>query len=126
MRELDIIFEDGAQPEPHELQTGLFLRKSGRVVKFLAPKNLNGVKTPDILMDGLLWEIKSPVSAGSRTIEHALRSASKQSVNVIFDLRRFKASDEKALRQINFTAKKRTAIKKLLIVTKSEKLIDFK
>ena len=126
MQIYDIQFEDGAVPEPHEIQTALFLKKNGKNVKFLAPKNRNRVKTPDIFMDGLEWEIKSPISNGSRLIEHALRSASKQSANVIIDLRRGKLADEVALQQITLTAKKRTAIKKLLIITKSEKIIDLK
>lgn len=102
MQDLTLLFEDGAEPEPHEIQTALFLRKLGKDVKFLAPANQDSVKTPDILMDGLKWEIKSPVSNASRTIEHAFRSALKQSDNVIFDLRRSKASDVANIGKIKY------------------------
>ena len=123
----DIQFEDGAEPEPHEIQTTLFLKKQGKDVKFLAPKNRDHIKTPDSAMDGLKWEIKAPVSAGSRTIEHVLRSATKQSPNVIIDLRRCKMSDERALHQISHeAAKRKSTLKKLLVVTKSQKAIDLK
>jgi hypothetical protein len=123
----DIQFEDGAEPEPHEIQTALFLKKQGKDVKFLAPKNLDHVKTPDIAMDGLKWEIKAPVSNGRRVIEHALRSAAKQSPNVIIDLRRCKMTDERALRQIKHEAEKRkTTLKRLIIVSKSQKIVDIK
>ena len=126
MKIYDIQFEDGSMPESHEVQTALFLKKHGRKVVFLAPKNQNRIRTPDIKMDGKLWEIKSPVSAGKRTMEHALRSVTKQSPNVIIDLRRCKLTDERALHQISFTAKKRTALKRLLIITKAQKIIDLK
>ena len=127
MKTYDIQFEDGAIPEPHEIQTALFLIKHGKkTVKFLAPKNQNRIKTPDILMDGKKWEIKSPTSNGSRVMEHALRSATKQSPNVIIDLRRGKMADERALRQITFTAKKRTALKRLIVLTKDDKMLDIK
>jgi hypothetical protein len=126
MKTYNLRFEDGALPEPHEIQTALFLKKHGKNIKFLAPKNLDHIKTPDILMDGTKWEIKAPISNGSRVIEHALRSATKQSPNVIIDLRRCAIPDERALRQITFTAKKRTALKHLIIITKSQKIVDLK
>lgn len=125
MKVYDIQFEDGAEPEPHEIQTALFLKKNGKNIKFLAPKNLNHTKTPDIYMDRLRWEIKAPINSGSRVIEHALRSATKQSPNVIIDLRRCKLTDERAIRQINHEATKRkTTLKHLLIITKQQKIID--
>jgi hypothetical protein len=124
MKTYDIQFEDGAEPEPHEIQTALFLKKNGKDIKFLAPKNRNLVKTPDIFMDGLKWEIKAPISNGARVMEHALRSATKQSPNVIIDLRRCKLSDERAIRQIKHEAEKRkTTLKRLLIIAKSQKIV---
>ncbi|MDR2976819.1 MAG: hypothetical protein LBV19_05845 [Streptococcaceae bacterium] len=121
-----IKFEEGAKPEPHELQTASVLNKLGKEIKFLAPKNLDHIKTPDILMDHLKWEIKSPKSSGSRAMEQALRSATKQSPNVIIDLRRCKLKDERAISQINATAYKRTAIKRLLVITKAGEVLDLK
>ncbi len=128
MKTYDILFEDGAEPEPHEIQTALFLRKTGVKVTFLAPKNLPGVKTPDISIDGAKWEIKSPVSAGSRSIEHAFRSAIKQSENVLFDLRRSKASDAanlaKIKRQIQLVRGKE--LRRVKVITKEMKMLDLK
>jgi hypothetical protein len=127
MKTYDIRFEDGAEPEPHEIQTALFLKKSGKDVKFLAPKNRDRVKTPDIEMDGLKWEIKAPISSGSRVVEHALRSATKQSPNVIIDLRRCKLTDERAMRQITHEADKRqSTLKMLKVITKAKEAIDLK
>ncbi len=122
MQDLNLFFEDGAEPEPHELQTALFLRKLGKEVKFLAPANQAGIKTPDILMDDLKWEIKSPVSNASRTIEHAFRSALKQSDNVIFDLRRSKASDAANLSRLTYVYRliRGKKVKNLLVITKDD------
>ncbi|MFZ2544405.1 MAG: hypothetical protein WAW80_00270 [Candidatus Saccharimonadales bacterium] len=126
MKTYNILFEDGAEPEPHEIQTVLFLRKTGMRVKFLAPKNQPGVKTPDIAMDGMMWEIKSPQSKGSRTIEHAVRSASKQSENIIIDLRRLSVSTDRAMTLIKFHSLRRTNIKRLIVITKDGKKLDIK
>ncbi|MCL2869212.1 hypothetical protein FWF48_00160 [Candidatus Saccharibacteria bacterium] len=123
----DIQFEDGADPEPHEIKTALFLKKCGKDVKFLAPKNEDHVKTPDIAMDRLKWEIKAPISSGSRVIEHALRSATKQSPNVIIDLRRCKLNEEKALRQLHHEGTRRgSTLKRLMVITKSKQIVDIK
>ncbi len=127
MKDLDLLFEDGSEPEPHEIQTALFLRKIGKKVKFLAPANQDSIKTPDILMDGLKWEIKSPVSNASRTIEHAFRSALKQSENVLFDFRRSKASDSANLAKLTYVYKliRGKKINNLLVITKTDsRLID--
>lgn len=119
-------FEDGALPEPHEIQTALFLSKQGKKIIFIAPIDRRGIKTPDIIMDGYNWEIKSPQSSGARTIEHAIRSASRQSSHIIVDLRRSKLSTLRALSQIKFHALKRTNITKLLVITLENKLVDIK
>jgi hypothetical protein len=126
MKVYEILFEEGAGPEPHEIQTALFLRKTGKQVMFLAPKNQPGVKTPDILMDSLKWEIKSPQSKGSRTIEHAVRSASKQSESIIIDLRRLTVSTDRAITQIKFHSLRRTSIKRLIVITKDGEKLDIK
>ena len=126
MKIYDIHFEDGATPEAHEIQTALFLKKYGKKIIFLAPKNQNHVKTPDIKMDGKLWEIKSPRSAGARTIEAAFRQAIKQSENVIFDLGNSKATDSANLSRLRnvyglIHGKK---VKNLIVITKKRALLD--
>ncbi len=48
-------------------------------VIFLRPGTL---RTPDLNIGGVLWEIKSPLGSGKKTMENNLRSARKQSVNI--------------------------------------------
>lgn len=93
-------------------------------VKFLKPSRID--KTPDILIDDTPWEIKSPKSNGSRTIEHAVRSASKQSENIVIDLRESKLNTNRAVAQIKFHSVKRTNIRRLIVVTKAQALLDIK
>lgn len=69
----------GVFPEKHELITANFFTHLGKDVKFLSPVNKKGARTPDIKVDGLLWEIKAPKAAGSRTLEIAFRAALRQS-----------------------------------------------
>ncbi|MDR1195402.1 MAG: hypothetical protein LBL00_02890 [Endomicrobium sp.] len=121
-----IIIPYGVNPEPHELETAKFFNKLGKDVTFIAPVYEKGAKTPDIRMDGLLWEIKAPKGNSSRTIENNLRAALRQSANLIIDLRRTKLSEQKAISQINREFKLRKNIVKLIIIKKNQKLLDIK
>ncbi|MDR2191530.1 MAG: hypothetical protein LBO62_01425 [Endomicrobium sp.] len=67
----------GVFPETHELETARFFNKLGKDIEFLRPIRSKGIRTPDIVMDGVLWEIKSPQGDSRRTIENNLRAALK-------------------------------------------------
>lgn len=117
--------EVGAIPEKHELLTANFLAGIGYKILFLAPNRSKGSKTPDINMNNLLWEIKSPKGNSSRVIENNLRYAVKQSNNVIFDLRRLNNHiAQKSVIKLKFEFKRTTNLKNLIIITKSGKYID--
>jgi hypothetical protein len=79
-----IIIPHGAYPEPHEMVTANFLTGIGKDVEFIKPNTADGVKNPDIKMDGIIWEIKSPCGKGKGTIERIYKKASIQSENIIF------------------------------------------
>lgn len=113
-------------PEKHEFETASFLANLGYDIEFITPSKVKNNKTPDIKMENLDWEIKSPISDGKRSIENALRSALKQSENIIFDLRRSKISTEKILSKVNYEINKTNKIKHFLVITKSKQLIDIK
>ena len=47
-------------PEKHEFDTAKYFAAMGKNIKFIKPSTIEGSHTPDILMDGFEWEIKSP------------------------------------------------------------------
>ena len=118
----------GAHPEKHEIEIAKILNKYGKNVEFLIPLDIKNTRTPDIKMDGLLWEIKSPKGSSSRTIETNLRNASKQSSNIIIDLRRVKIDEARAFSQINREFKFRKVIKRIIVIRKNYelKVLDIK
>lgn len=129
MNKVIIELELGAQPNQQEIEVVNILVINNiptASVKFLKPTRARGAKTPDITIDGIQWEIKSPKSNGSRTIEHAVRSASKQSENIIIDLRQSQLNTNRAISQIKFHSLRRTNIKRLIVITKSEAILDIK
>jgi hypothetical protein len=116
----------GVFVEQHELDVAKVLNKLGKDVEFILPSRVKFSRTPDIKMDGLLWEIKSPKGSSSRTIENNLRCALKQSKNIIIDLRRIKIDETKAISQIKEKFIKIKTIKNIIIIKKnSTTFLDF-
>lgn len=82
-------------------------------------------KTPDLDIGGVLWEVKSPMGNGKKTMENNLRSARKQSLNIVIDLRRTDMNYHNARARINFyLTTENHHIRQLKVVTKSQKVID--
>ncbi len=109
----------GAHPEKHEIEIANILNKYGKNVEFLIPLDIKNTRTPDIKMDGLLWEIKSPKGSSSRTIENNLRCALRQSKNIIIDLRRIKIDEARAISQIRKQFNQTKIIKDIIIIRKN-------
>ena len=84
-------------------------------------------KTPDIRIKGIDWELKSPQGDGVKTIENILKKATKQSNNIILDFSRIKMNGNQALsRTRHYLHNNKHRIKRLIIITKNHKVIDFK
>lgn len=110
-------------PKEHELSAAIILAYHFKTnIIFLRPETK---KTPDIEVDGIRWEIKSPKGDSKKTIENNLRSARKQSRNIIIDLTRSKMHNGQAVARARFYIKTNAhTIKRLKIITKARKIID--
>ncbi|MCL2335458.1 MAG: hypothetical protein FWC57_05280 [Endomicrobia bacterium] len=116
----------GAFPEKHELKTAWFLNDFGKDVEFLVPADKQHIKTPDIKMDGIYWEIKSPTGNSSRTIENTIREALTQSKSIILDLRRIKLDGNKAILQIKRNFELSRKIYRIIVICKDNSIVDIK
>ncbi|MCL2085500.1 hypothetical protein FWH09_01030 [Candidatus Saccharibacteria bacterium] len=126
MRFGKIAMEVGAEPEKHELDTINFLARLGKNILILAPSRKRGAKTPDIRMDKVEWEIKSPVGRGSNTIRRAFGVAIAQSCYIIFDLRRSTITDERNIARLQKEFNDIKKVKRLLVIPKIGKILDFR
>lgn len=123
-----IITPPGVLTNKHEKLTADFLAITlGFDITFLVPERRRGAKTPDIEMNGLLWETKSPQGKSSRTIENNLRAALRQSPYIVLDLRHMdgRIPSTKLLKETEkqFTLAK--SVKSLIVIMREEKHIDF-
>jgi hypothetical protein len=124
-----IIVPPGVFMNVHEKMAVDFLAtKIGNDITFLVPERRKGARTPDIEMDSLRWEIKSPTGKSSRTIENNLRIAIKQSPNIVIDLRRMdgRIPTSKLLKEVEHRFNDAKSIKRLIVITRLETYIDLK
>ncbi|MDR0199897.1 MAG: hypothetical protein LBI43_04890 [Streptococcaceae bacterium] len=112
-------------PQSHEMRAALILANYFECdVHFLRPESY---KTPDLLIDGSTWEIKSPMGNSKKTMENNLRSAKKQSRNIIIDMSRCKMNFNRAISRINYYLNTENhQIQHLKIIEKSGKVIDIR
>ena len=74
------------KPEGKELQVASWLAQAGYDVEFLKPSGNKGDHTPDIRLDGELWEIKRIETANPTKMKSRISDGLDQSGNVIVDL----------------------------------------
>ena len=113
-------------PERHEYETAIYFAKRGKDVIFIRPSDMEKQHTPDFVMDGRMWETKSPIIYSKTSFEDNLRKAVKQSEHIIYDLRRLKPRDEaiyiKELKKWSGKRKMRT----LIIITRDGQVLTMK
>lgn len=111
-------------PKSHEFAAAIIIAKYFRSdVIFMRPANF---KTPDFDVNGVKWELKSPMGSSARTIENNMRAARKQSKNPIIDLSRINIHQQRALSRINFFLTKSNQFKRVLAITKTKKVVEIR
>ena len=124
MSERGSIIPNGVVLKEHEMATVVLLTELGFNVELIPKSNLQGVRTPDVRIEGLLWEIKSPKGEGKSLMKNTVQKACRQSCNVIVDLRRVKRYQEKCLSELNREFEYSRSLKRLKIITKNGSVID--
>jgi hypothetical protein len=116
-----------AFPDENEMEVAVMLVDNGaRSVLFLERVLISGANTPDLLLaKQFRWEIKTPIKFGEDTLKHAFRAAVNQSENVIFYLKYNKIPDKNVIRTLERLFPLVRRAKRLKIVLKSGKVLDF-
>ena len=119
------IIPNGVILEKHEYRTILLFTEMGVDIELIPKSEKKGVHAPDIVMNGLRWEMKSPKGEGKYLMQNTIQKAVKQSRNVIIDLRRAKRSQERCLQELEKEFGSSKNLQKLKVITKSRKILDF-
>jgi len=94
-------------------------------VVFIVPINDFKRTSPDILMNGVTWEMKSPIGNSKYTIQEQFKRASKQAKNIVLDTQRTKLQYERIESSVKLEMSKRHYIRKVILIDKSKKIVEF-
>lgn len=112
---------------PHELRTAKAIASTGRTVIFIRRSEREHERTADVLIDGEIWEMKSPISGNLQKVRKTLRKALAQSANIIYDSQRIKGvPDSNIERELRKQGEAIRSIKRILFVNKARQVIDIK
>ena len=111
--------------EEHEIDSLEFLAGKGFNIEVVIPTNIPRFNNPDIFVNGETWELKGPDGKSFKTLEERFKTASSQSSNIIFDLRRSKLDEKKAIGNLVEYYRKYRKVRKLMIIKKNEELLTF-
>ena len=112
------------RPEDHEIYVAGILAEYFKAdVEFVPRSNL---QTPDFLIKGKVWELKSPTGTGKNNIQHQLQEAHSQSVNGILDASRSKMHPDEIKRRTEHQFKIVKSIKRLIFVPKDGQPLEIK
>lgn len=117
-----IIIPIGMKPHPrqHEIDAAEALARYFKTdIEFVLTSER---KTADFLINGILWELKSPQGKGKNNIQRQLQLASHQSRNVIIDASRSKMHSSKVKRETIHQFMIIIAVERLLYISKDKKV----
>jgi hypothetical protein len=130
MVEINVKIPDAltAKPQPHEVEiTWIVARHFKTTVEFLQPIDGYMVKTPDFVMNGKLFEIKSPKGNSKKhTIKDQFNRAKGKKRHMIIDARRTNLDDDFIMGRIAFELKTHRSVRSLLFITKAEQVVVMK
>ena len=126
-RQGKIIIGQGINIWPHELKTAQSFAAIGKDVEFIRRSEEQRVTSADVVIDGLVWEMKAPTADNLKTIERNLKRGRWQSENIVFDSRRMKKVPDAAIeREVRKQAFAVLRIKRLYYINKHGQVIDIK
>jgi len=112
----------GVELTAHEIDAVKYLLSLGHHIQLIPTKD---TPTPDFLMDNKPWELKCPRTKNVASLTRTLREATKQSPNVIFDLRRLPGHTKSTAMSLARAFRQYSPARRLLILTKNQLPLAF-
>lgn len=117
-----VIIPAKANPWPHEERVAKILAKNGHVVEFIPEASS---KTPDIYLDGVIFEIKSPMTDDPKKVMRNVKRALLKSQNVIIDSSRIKRIKDSVIQSyLKNRCSNLPFLKRLIFINKGSDVID--
>ena len=114
------------RPTEQEREVAAVLsEKYGKTVEFV-PQVMHpqGIQTPDYMIDGDRFDLKSPTGRGKNLLYGMLAKKKRQSPNFIFDITGCPLSEEDIIRQIGgIYASRHTSFVEKIVIFKSREIL---
>lgn len=124
MKRHRVILPTNLKPTPARYEisaAGLLANHFKTDVEFVLRSNH---KTPDFIINGTKWELKSPTGSGKRNIQRQLQTGMKQSKNIVFDARRSKIHIFKIKHTLKYQFRTTKSLKRLILIDKAKNVIE--
>jgi hypothetical protein len=109
----------------HERRTARSIANTGLTVEFILESTQDLTKSPDLVIDGVHWEMKSPTTDKLKQIENNLKKANRQSKNIIIDSQRVRRIPDKKIQAFLLARlQSQKSIERLLFVNRRREVID--
>ena len=125
MKKKGKIIPNGVVLKEHENATVVFLTELGYDVELIPKSNVRGVHTPDVRIDRIKWEMKSPKGEGGSLMKNTIQKALRQSCYIIIDLRRTKRHQIKCLRELKRQFDNSKSVRRIMVITKGGRVLEF-
>ena len=123
----EVIIPHDVNVQPHEMRTAQSLAAHGYTVRFIRKSEKFRERSADVLIDGVMWEMKAPKSSRLYKVQENLRRALHQSRYVVFDSRRMKRIPDAAIeRELRKWGKEMKELRGLLFVNRHGQVITIK
>jgi hypothetical protein len=110
-----IVVEGNVRPSVDELEAAVALSDYlGAPVTFCKPSNT--AKSPDLLIAGQYWEIKTPTGSGKNTIRHQISRAKKQSSRIIINANHTKIQYSRIVSELSNIVGKYSPLNEVLVL----------
>lgn len=124
MTQYKVILPTGLKPLPsqYEMPAAELLVKYFQANVVFVPRSNR--KTPDFIIGGVEWELKSPTGSGRHNIRHQLQGGVQQSRCIVFDARRSKIHMTKIRHELAYQFKYAKGVRRMILIEKTKKIVE--
>jgi len=123
---IDVFIPDGYKPKKVEKEAAWILARNFKtVVRILRPTMGYKEKTPDFQIHEEFFELKTLTSSKAERVITVIRSATKQSNNIVIDARKTKIHEKRLIELCKEGMHYYKKVKKIILIIDKKKILDF-
>ena len=122
----DVILPSDSKIRPHELEAaGILANHYKTTVRVLPQSKRFKESSADFIIDGNSYELKSPITSSVRSINNLIQLATKQSRNVVIDIRKSKITEKRMIQVCNERLKSLKKLNKIVLIVNKKIVLEF-